>query len=279
MKLKILSASLLALASIGAAQAQQDVITTAGTDWRGFFVGANIGGAWNHTCQSWTPGTAITSGNYPGLASAFYNRNCPSNGNFIGGVDLGYNFQYDQWVWGFKADYDAVGNKSINRSYTYAGGVAGYPIPNGTYAFTGKVSPNGIGLLGPRVGYAIDEWLPFFRVGGAFAGGQHTSTLSFTPNASTVPATPAASISGGKNFKSSGFNVGFGLDYGLSGPFSFTAEYNYVNLGKGTNSTFACSTAKGTVPPICANYANFSLDNIHNSFTMNLFRVGFHYRF
>ena len=27
------------------------------------------------------------------------------------------------------------------------------------------------------------------------------------------------------------------------------------------------------------NYANFSLDNIHNSFTMNMFRVGFHYRF
>ena len=114
MKLTTFSAAL--LASVGAAQAQ-DIITTAGTDWRGFFVGANIGGAWNHTCQSWTPGPVIT-GN-PALATAFYNRNCPNNGNFIGGVDLGYNFQYDQWVWGFKADYEAVGNKSNTRSYTY----------------------------------------------------------------------------------------------------------------------------------------------------------------
>jgi opacity protein-like surface antigen len=73
--------------------------------------------------------------------------------------------------------------------------------------------------------------------------------------------------------------VGFGIDYDIQGPWSFTAEYNYVNLGKGTNSTFTCQTAKGTPPSVCNTYANFSLDNIHNSFTMNMFRVGFHYSF
>jgi outer membrane immunogenic protein len=269
------STALVAFALIAGTASAQDVIATVQNAWEGFYAGGNIGGAWNHTCQSWTPGPAITGGSYPGLASAFYNRNCPNNGNFIGGVDVGYNFQFNQWVWGFKADYDAVGNKSINRSYTYSGGVAGYPIPNGTYALTGKVSPNGIFLLGPRVGYAVDQALPYLRVGGAFAGGQHESTLSFTP----AGGGPPSSITGGKNFKSSGYNVGVGLDYGIIGPWSFNAEYNYVNLGKGTNSTFACSTAKGTVPSVCTNYANFSLDNIHNSFTMNMFRVGFHYKF
>ncbi len=67
-----------------------------------------------------------------------------------------------------------------------------------------------------------------------------------------------------------------GLDYGIQGPWSFTAEYNYVNLGKGTNSTFTCTANNAS---ICATYANLSLDNIHNSFTMNMFRVGFHYGF
>ena len=98
MKLKTLAA-LLALASIGAAQAQ-DIITTATTDWRGFYVGGNIGGAWNHTCSSWDPGPLIR-GN-PALANAFYNRDCPNNGNFIGGVDLGYNFQYRSVGLGFQ---------------------------------------------------------------------------------------------------------------------------------------------------------------------------------
>ena len=178
---------------------------------------------------------------------------------------------------GLKIDYDAVGNKNNTRSYTYTATSAKDPIPSGTYTASAKFSPNGIGLLGPRIGYAFDEFLPYLRVGGAFAGGQHTGTLSFTPAGDT---TPTDSFSGGKNFKSSGFNAGLGFDYGLGGgPWSFTAEYNYVNLGKGTNSTFACGTAKGTVPPICSGYANFSLDSIHNSFTMNMFRVGFHYAF
>lgn len=265
-------AVLLALAAVGTARAQD---ANAGSDWRGFFVGANIGGASNHTCQSWTPGPGIT-GN-PALATAFYNRDCPNNTNFIGGVDLGYNFQRDHWVWGLKLDYDAVGNQSNSRLYTYSRTSATDPIPSGTYTASGKFSPNGIGLLGPRIGYAFDEFLPYLRVGGAFAGGQHAGILSFTPAGG---ASPTNSFSGGKNFKSSGYNAGVGFDYGLGrGSWSLTAEYNYVNLGKGTNSTFSCATASGTVPPICGSYANFSLDNIHNSFTMNLFRVGLHYSF
>jgi outer membrane immunogenic protein len=276
MKLVSRVAALLALTSLASAAYAQDVIATQNTPWKGFYAGANIGGAWNHTCNSWEPGPNIT-GN-PALADKFNDRNCPNNGNFIGGVDLGYNFQFNQWVWGIKIDYDAIGNKSNTRSYDYIPVVAQHadPIPSGTYTTSGKLSPNGIFLLGPRIGYAFDQWLPYFRIGGAFASGQHTATLSYTPVGDT---TPTNSFSGGKNFKSSGFNAGFGFDYDLAGPLSLTAEYNYVNLGKGTNSTFACSTAKGTVPPICANYANFSLDSIHNSVTMNLFRVGFHYAF
>jgi outer membrane immunogenic protein len=269
MKFICRAAALLALTAVAGAASAQDVIATVQNPWEGFFVGANIGGAWNHTCQSWEPGETIKSS--ATLSSAFYNRDCPNNGNFIGGVDIGYNFQIDQWVWGLKADYDAIGSKSYNRSYTYVNGGALDPIPGGTYAVNGKVSPNGIFLLGPRIGYAIDQWLPYFRFGGAFAGGQHTSTLSFTPTAGGAPT----SISGGKNFKSSGYNVGAGFDYGVNGPWSINAEYNYVNLGKGTNSTFTCTGNAG----ICATYSGFSLDNIHNSFTLNMFRVGFHYSF
>ncbi len=271
MKFICRAAALLALTAVaGAAFAQQDVIATVQNPWEGWFAGANIGGAWNNTCNTWEPSATIR-GN-PALATAFYNRNCPNNGNFIGGVDVGYNFQIDQWVWGFKADYEAIGSKTNTRSYTYVNKGPTDPIPGGTYTASGKVSPNGIGLLGPRVGYAVDQWLPYLRAGAAFAGGQHTGSLSFTPTGAT---TPLGSISGGKNFKSTGYNVGVGLDYGIMGPWSLNAEYNYVNLGKGTNSTFTCTAN----PTVCGTYSNLSLDNIHNSFTLNMFRVGFHYGF
>jgi len=135
MKFTCRAAALLALTAVAGAASAQDVIATVQNPWEGFFVGANIGGAWNHTCQSWEPGPNITSN--ATLSNAFYNRNCPNNRNFIGGVDLGYNFQIDQWVWGLKADYDAVASKNYNRAYSYTPTSATDPFPAGTYSAGG----------------------------------------------------------------------------------------------------------------------------------------------
>jgi outer membrane immunogenic protein len=272
MKFTCRAAALLALTAVAGAASAQDVIATVQNPWEGWFIGANIGGAWNHTCSSWEPGPLIRG--TPALANAFYNRNCPNNGNFIGGIDGGYNFQIDQWVWGFKADYEAVGSKSKSVSYTFAGSPA---IPPGIYTASGKVSPNGIFLLGPRVGYSVDEWLPWVRLGGAFTSGSHDGTLSYTPAAGSLA--PAASVTGSKNVQNHGFNVGLGIDYGVQGPWSVVAEYNYVKLSKGSNSDVNCTSTSIKGSALCTNYANFDLSNIHNSFTMNMFRVGFHYGF
>jgi len=273
MKFTCRAAALLALTAVAGAASAQDVIATVQNPWEGWFVGANIGGAWNHTCSSWEPGNTIKSN--PTLANAFYNRNCPSNGNFIGGIDGGYNFQSDAWVWGFKIDYEAVGSKSksVSRVYTNLGGLD--PFPSGTYTASGKVSPNGILLVGPRVGYAVDEWLPWVRLGGAFTSGSHDAQLTFTPAGGGA----TQSFTGSKNVQNHGFNVGLGVDYGVQGPWSVVAEYNYVKLSKGSNSDVNCvsSSIKGSA--FCTTYANFDLSNIHNSFTMNMFRVGFHYGF
>ena len=263
-KRTIISTAILALASIAGAASAQDVITTAGTHWGGFFVGGNIGGAWNNTCNTWEPGTVITG--TPVLANTFYNRNCPNNGTFIGGVQLGYMFQSDQWVWGLGLDYEIWSAKNHNRSFTYTGAP---PPPDGTYAFSGKNSPNGLILLGPRVGYSIDQWLPYFRIGGVFTSGSHTSTASFTD------ANGTSSFTGGKNYNSSGFNAGFGLAYALGNQWALAGEYNYINLGKGKNTVTTCTGSAAT----CAEFGNLSLNNIHNSLTANMFRVSINYGF
>src|SRR5271163_315883 len=122
------SAAFLALASIaGAASAQSD------NPWAGLYAGANVGGAWNNTCNSWTPNGATID---PAIATAFYNRNCPNNSAFVGGAQIGYNFQYKKLVWGFGADLDAWSAKNHNRSLKYTGEVP----PPGSYAFSGRLS-------------------------------------------------------------------------------------------------------------------------------------------
>jgi outer membrane protein OmpA-like peptidoglycan-associated protein len=275
MKPITLSAGLFALTFVTAAHAQ-DSIPPDVPYWKGFYIGGNVGGAWNSTCNSWSlNGPALTD---PALVTAFDNRNCPNNGVFIGGAQIGYNFQYERWVWGFGMDYDQWSAKNRSRSFVYTP-TAGSTFPAGTAAFNGKVSPNGFGILGPRVGYAVGNVLPYVRFGGVYAGGSRTSTATFTE---AGDATPDAYFSGSKNFKSSGFGAGAGMDVLLSDNWFLRAEYTYIKLGKGTNTATQCTsagTAAGTA--ICAEFGTdaLELNNIHNSFTANIVRVGINYKF
>ena len=131
MKVRTFWGVLLALASVGAAQAQ-DSITTVDTDWRGFYVGANIGGAWNHTCTNWTPNSGISN---PAIATAFYNRDCPNNGTFIGGVQkMIANLKRLNFIDGEVGGYtDSTGSAKYNQglSERRAQAVADYITGNG----------------------------------------------------------------------------------------------------------------------------------------------------
>jgi outer membrane immunogenic protein len=233
--------------------------------WDGVYAGFSAGGASNSTCNSWSLNGAAVD---PALAAAFSNRVCPNNSTFVGGLQVGDNFQYQRFLWGFSAEFDDWNAKSHNQTVNYAGNIS----PPGTYAFSGKLNPSGFAIIGPRIGYAGDSWMPYFRVGGIITAGSHNSTLSYTP---TGAEQPTASFSGGKNFTSTGWVAGGGIELVLSGPWSISAEYLHLNLGNGSNSTSACS---GTAAA-CAAFSSVSLDGTHNSFTANMFRIGINYWF
>jgi outer membrane immunogenic protein len=258
-------AALLVLGSIsGVASAQAQYVTAeaAVADWRGFYAGLNIGGAWNTTCDTWSAHGPLAN------TAAFDNRDCPNNSSFVGGLQLGYNFQYGNLVWGIGLDFDGLSSKDRSRSLTYGGAL----VPAGTYDFSGKTSPDGFLILGPRIGYAIDQWLPYFRVGGVHANGSSHSEATFTPLGGSAPT---ASFNGGKNYKTNGWVVGVGTEFLADGPWTIRAEYLYVNIGKGSGSDRTCNGS----PTACAVFNGAELDNIHNSFTASLFRVGFNYKF
>jgi outer membrane immunogenic protein len=270
MKLISRLAGLLMLASIAGAASAQDVIATVTNQWEGFYAGGNIGGGWNNTCNSWQVNNAASAA----IQNVINARGCPNNGTFIGGVMLGYNFQYNEWVWGFGLDYEIWSGKTRNSSYNFPGYTNPTPPPAitilpGTATASLRGSPNGIFIVGPRVGYAVDNWLPYFRIGGVFTSGSHNSTLTYTD------ANGTASWSGGKNFKNSGFGAGVGTDLMIVDQLFFRAEYNYISLGKGSATVTQCT---GT-PATCNEFGVLQLSNFHNKFTANLFRVGLAYKF
>ena len=78
MKLAVFSLALLTLASTAGTAQAQDVYSASTYDWRGFYAGVNIGGAWNSTCNTWSLNSANPIP--PALINAFYNRDCPNNG-------------------------------------------------------------------------------------------------------------------------------------------------------------------------------------------------------
>jgi outer membrane immunogenic protein len=247
------------LASIaGAASAQSD------KPWDGPYAGVNAGGARNGTCiSSALNGAAIDSQSAATLSS----RYCPSGG-VVGGVQVGENFQTKRLVWGVGADLDAWSAKDDKASLKYAGAAP----PPGTYAFSGKLTPNDFAIIGPRIGYAGDLWLPYLRVGAIVTTGSHNSTLSYAP-AGAAKAT--ASFNGGQNFKTTGWAAGGGTEIGLNGAWSITAEFLHVNLGKGSNPTTICSGSTSA----CAAFSGISLGSTHDRFTANVFRVGINYWF
>src|ERR1700678_854032 len=254
------SAILLTLVAVAGAASAQNYQA-----WDGIYAGVNAGSASNTTCNSWTPTGATID---PAIATALYDQTCAGGGKLVAGVQIGDNFQHKRFVWGIGADLDIWNSKTSNASLTYTGAAP----PAGSYASSGKLSPSDFLIIGPRIGYAGDQWMPYLRVGGVITSGSHDSTLSFTP---TGAAKPTVSFGGGNNYSSSGWAGGGGAEIGLHGAWSISAEDLHVDLGKGSTTAATCS---GTAAA-CAGFAGIAFDSMHSSFTANIVRISINYWF
>jgi len=166
--------------------------------WTGFYIGLNAGGAWADT------GHVVVNGPIGGAGSI----SGSDNGAFIGGAQIGYNFQSGAVVWGVETDIQYVGRGS-NASwgqYTWWNGVGG---DDGGY----------FGTVRGRVGYAFDRAL-IYVTGGLAYGGLNSSPL--TGNATS----------------NVGWTIGGGLEYALTNNWTVKLEGLYVDLERdgGTRS-------------------------------------------
>src|SRR5262245_65135681 len=76
--------------------------------WTGFYLGGNIGGAWrNDNLSDTLSGLNFSNGN--------------NNGVFIGGGQLGFNWQVSNFVLGFEWDIDGADRKSTRLNSSHLG--------------------------------------------------------------------------------------------------------------------------------------------------------------
>ncbi len=177
-------------------------------DWSGFYAGVQLGGAFGGD-----DGILQLSPLTPGLQTAF----APGfNGDFdssvIGGVHVGYDWQFGNIVVGALADlsFTDVGDRQ-----------SGYSTTPAAYNIEREVDL--MGTLRGRLGYA-----PSQRFLGYVTGGLAYGDVDFNysqPGSGAV----VQSITGGQD--SIGYAVGAGAETMVTDKISIGFEYLYTNLG------------------------------------------------
>jgi opacity protein-like surface antigen len=169
-------------------------------DWNGFYVGGQVGTVWGFT--DWSFGDDAASPRYAG---------------FLGGGELGYNYQLGKWVLGVAG----------STNWTDAHGAR--PCPQGFF-FTCEMDLNWLSTATARVGYAYWDRLLVYAKGGAVIAQDQAKFVCSTGSQPTmVPliGCPAQSDSKTK----AGWTLGWGSELGLTPNVSVNSETMYFDLG------------------------------------------------
>jgi outer membrane immunogenic protein len=208
-------------------------------DWTGFYVGINGGYGLARDPSSttiWFYGNPVESF---------------SNGpqGVLGGVQIGYNWQWQHLVVGAETDFQFSGQKDTVCMQRCMLGVPG--VTDQALLIEQKMP--WFGTVRGRLGWAEGPALIYAT--GGLAYGRVDTNASYRDG--TVTNLGASHIQ-------SGWTVGAGVETALSGGWTAKAEYLYVNLGSVTDTfQWGVGVAKDTVT-----------GDIRN----NVFRVGLNYR-
>ena len=188
---KFIVASALLAASITGAKAADAVVQEpiAVFSWTGAYVGLNAGfggGKYKHEI----PASAMS-----------YN---PTSSGFLGGVQVGYNYQIDQWVVGVEADFQGASIKGETE-----------------IGSEGKLGTklDWYGTVRPRAGVLATDRLLVYATGG-LAYGRTKTYMEASDAGLSVSKTKA------------GWTVGAGVEYAVTDNVSLKTEYAYTDLGK-----------------------------------------------
>jgi outer membrane immunogenic protein len=225
--------------------------------WSGFYLGANAGGHFGNDkiTTTTTPILAFTPADAVAIDSASPTTLNPKG--FIGGLQGGYNWQFNQIVVGFEVDANWMSG-TANRTLPLN---LPTPIPN--ESMFNQTNAAFLLTARPRVGWVWDRALLY--VTGGYAMGNVKFNDFFNTRVAFGPLTFGTVTTA----HMSGWTAGLGFEYGLSEAWTVKAEYLYVDLGTASvTSAFSAGTFN----------AGDTLTYNHK-YTDNVARVGLNYRF
>lgn len=241
MKLKIASYAALALALSAGSALAADLPSRKGPPaylppppppmWTGFYLGLNAGGTFGNTGSSTTETFGLINGASPihgwvaGLSAASVANNT-DNGGFIGGAQIGYNWQFgNNFVASVEADIQGVASSGGART---GFGVANDPGVGTFVTLTSHTARlDYFGTVRGRLGWLFTPSLLLYGTGGLAYGGIQTSTNFVTTELATNVGF------GGSTFADTkvGWTAGGGFEWMFWPNWSAKVEYLYYDLG------------------------------------------------
>jgi outer membrane immunogenic protein len=165
-------------------------VQTYGYNWSGFYIGGHAGGGFGEKC--------FTSGGF--------DLGCHDHDGFVGGGQIGFNIQSNQFVFGVE----------FSGSWADLTGSHDQALNNGDSLLHSDTDT--ILLLTGRVGLAFDRALLYVTGGGAWVRNE------FQYN-------EGAAVLWTAKQNRTGWTIGAGLEYGLAPNWSIAVQYNYIDLG------------------------------------------------
>lgn len=164
---------------------------------------------------------------------------------FVGGGQIGFNYQINQFVAGVEADIQYAG---LDIEPAVVPGF--FPITRGGLEWFGTVRA--------RLGFAFDRAL-IYATGGFAYGGFDDARFPFV----------ARGVFANDGDVEGGYTLGGGFEYAFTPNLSAKLEGLYVNLDRGTGTGVVGFTAAGR--PVAGRF--------NSEFEFGVFRAGLNYRF
>lgn len=165
-------------------------IAVASYSWAGFYLGAHVG--WGQAHKDWF--VFVNDGGTEHKADGF-----------LGGGQIGFNWQSGKWVFGVEVDASLAGFKGSSV------------CPQ--VSFTCRTKVEWLATAAGRIGYAFDPILLYVKGGAAWAGDRFRMDTVFSSSVLTADQTRT------------GWTIGGGGEYALAGNWSAKIEYNYMDFG------------------------------------------------
>jgi outer membrane immunogenic protein len=185
-------------------------------DWTGFYIGGHLGA-----------GLLADSDTQNGASTAAVVTNLPSaidisQAGFVGGGQVGLNYQFASWVVGAELSVSATTISGSGSGLTTSPTLPPN-IPLNTQRMTS--APMDFGAVTGRIGYAFNTLLPYVKAG--------VGSMQVHYTQDTLIATGTSATQEIKDTRT-GFTGGLGLEYGLTENFSAKLEYDFYDFGSKT---------------------------------------------